>query len=179
MLLKDITLELCYTCLQVGLKEHKVRSYTLLRSVKEHEARSCTLLRSAIVSSSERELDFFSLLEIEFWREVFRVQSCLSCQKSLFACLFIMASKAALFCAHMEEKITPTKTFLCVSLIPENTCIRLQCVGSVENAALRRRLFSGSTKTQKCQNLELLLGDLFEVGKEIVCRNCAECKETG
>ena len=37
-----------------------------------------------------------------------------------------------------------------------------------------RRLFSGSTKlfkTKTCQNSDLLLGDLFEVGKK---RNCAE-----
>ena len=76
----------------------------------------------------------------------------------------------------MEEEITPTKTFLRVSPVPENIC--LQCGVSVENAALRRRLFSGSNKTKTCQNLELLLGDLFEVGKEIVCRNCAERNET-
>ena len=76
----------------------------------------------------------------------------------------------------MEEGITPTKTFLRVSTFPENIC--LQCGGSVENAALRRRLFSGSTKTKTCQNLEVLLGDLFEVGKQIVCRNCAERNET-
>ena len=31
----------------------------------------------------------------------------------------------------------------------------------MENVALRRRLFSGSTKTKICQNLELLLGDYF------------------
>ena len=37
----------------------------------------------------------------------------------------------------------------------------IKCGGSVENAALRRRLFSGSTKTKIYQNLELLLGDYF------------------
>ena len=74
--------------------------------------------------------------------------------------------------------LTNQDFFLRVSPIPGNTCICLQCGGSVENAALCRRLFSGSTKTKICQNLELLLGDLFEVGKEIVCRNCAERNET-
>ena len=83
--------------------------------------------------------------------------------------------KPRLFLAHMEEEITTTKTFLRVSPIPENIC-----GGSVhiENAALRRRLVSGSTKTKTCQNLELLLGDLFEERKEIGCQNCAEYSET-
>ena len=88
-------------------------------------------------------------------------------------------AKAVPFFAHIEkEEITPTNIFLRVSPVPENIC--LQCGGSVhvEIAALRRRLFSGSTKTKTCQNLELLLGDLFEVGKEIGCRNCAEYDET-
>ena len=77
-----------------------------------------------------------------------------------------MGSKAALFGTNQDFLFR-------VSPIPENTCIYLQYGESVENAALRRRLFSGSTKTKICQNLELLLGDLFEV-----CRNCAKRNET-
>ena len=70
----------------------------------------------------------------------------------------------------MAEESTPTKCFVRVA-VPENIC--LQCGGLVENAALRRRLFSGSNKTKTCQNLELLLGDAFQAVEEksaIVCR---------
>ena len=69
--------------------------------------------------------------------------------------------------SHGGENHT-NQAFFHVSPVPEN--ISLQCSGSTENAAKRRRLFSGSTKlfkTKTCQNLELLLGDLFEVGKKL------------
>ena len=78
----------------------------------------------------------------------------------------------------MDEESTPTKCFVRVA-VPENIC--LQCGGLVENAALRRRLFSGSNKTKTCQNLELLLGDAFQAVEEksaIVCRNCSDRNET-
>ena len=81
-----------------------------------------------------------------------------------------------LFFAHMKENITPTKTFLRVSPVPEN--IFLQCGGSEENAGLRRRLFSGLTKTKTRQNSELLLGDLFKVGKKLsteIVKNATKC----
>ena len=68
----------------------------------------------------------------------------------------------------MAEKNTPTKCFVRVA-VPENIC--LQCGGSVENAALRRRLFSGSDKTKTGRNLELLLGDVIEEKSAIICRN--------
>ena len=48
------------------------------------------------------------------------------------------------------------QAFFHVSPVPEN--ISLQCGGSTENAAKRRRLFSGSTKLFKTKT----------------CRNCAE-----
>ena len=78
----------------------------------------------------------------------------------------------------MDEESTPTKCFVRVA-VPENIC--LQCGGLVENAALRRRLFSRSNKTKACQNLELLLGDAFQAVEEksaIVCRNCSDRNET-
>ena len=78
----------------------------------------------------------------------------------------------------MDEESTPTKCFVRVA-VPENIC--LQCGGLVENAALRRRLFSGSNKTKTCQNLEVLLGDAFQAVEEksaIVCRNCSDRNET-
>ena len=65
----------------------------------------------------------------------------------------------------MAEKNTPTKCFVRVA-VPENIC--LQCGGSVENAALRRRLFSGSDKTKTSRNLELLLGDVIEEKSAII-----------
>ena len=60
----------------------------------------------------------------------------------------------------MAEENTPTKCFVRV-VVPENICLR----GSVENAALRRRLFSGSDKTKTGRNLELLLGSICFVLK--------------
>ena len=71
-----------------------------------------------------------------------------------------MVQKPCFFCAHMEEKITPTKPNFNVSPVLEN--ISLQCGGSTENAAKRRRLFSGSTKLFKTKT----------------CRNCAERNRT-
>ena len=64
----------------------------------------------------------------------------------------------------MEEKNTPTKTFIRVA-VPENTC--LQCGKLVDNPALRRKLFSGKQKTKTCQSLELFLGDVFPRDKDL------------
>ena len=70
----------------------------------------------------------------------------------------------------MDEESTPTKCFVRVA-VPENIC--LQCGRLVENAALRRRLFSGSNKIKTCQNLEQV-----EEKSAIVCRNCSDRNET-
>ena len=77
----------------------------------------------------------------------------------------------------MEEKNTPTKTFIRVA-VPEN--IYLQCGKLVENPALRRKLFSGKQKTKTCQSLELLLGDVFPGDNDLgtIRQNCSERNET-
>ena len=58
---------------------------------------------------------------------------------------------------------SPTKTFSFVfhQFQEIHVFAYIKCGGSVEKAALRKRLFSGWTKTKICQNLELLLGDYF------------------
>ena len=93
-----------------------------------------------------------------FWRELFRVRSCLKGLK-LSKLLFVSYNgfKAAIVLRW------PTKTFSFVfhQFQKIHVFAYIKCDGSVENAALRWRLFSGSTKTKICQNLELLLGDYF------------------
>ena len=62
--------------------------------------------------------------------------------------------------------------------MPENIC--LQCGKLVDNPALRRKLFSGKQKTNTCQSVELLLGDVFPRDNELgtICRNCSERNKT-
>ena len=76
----------------------------------------------------------------------------------------------------MEEKNTPTKTFIRVA-VPEN--IYLQCGKLVDNPALRRKLFSGK-QGKTCQSLELLLRDVFPGDNDLgtIRRNCSERNET-
>ena len=76
----------------------------------------------------------------------------------------------------MEEKNTPTKTFIRVA-VQEN--IYLQCGKLVDNPALRRKLFSGK-QGKTCQSLELLLGDVFPGDNDLgaIRRNCSERNET-
>ena len=71
-----------------------------------------------------------------FWRELFRVRSCLKglkLSKLLFACL-IMGSKPRLFCAD-QPRLFPS----CFTNSTEKIHVfaYIKCDGSVENAVLR------------------------------------------
>ena len=74
-----------------------------------------------------------------------------------------------------EVDLTPTKTISRVNLSPkskETVCIL--CVEVVSNPDYRRKLFSGSNKSQACVNLETLVGAKLDRGNsltEIICRN--------
>ena len=72
---------------------------------------------------------------------------------------------------HSNEMFCSRRLSLCLRIC-------LQCGGSVENVALRRKLFSGSDKTKTGRNLELLLGDVIEEKSAIICRKCSERNET-
>ena len=92
-----------------------------------------------------------------FWRELFRVRSCLKglkLSKITFRVSYI-GFKAAL----VLRSRTKAFSFVFHQFQEIHVFAYIKCDGSVENAALRRRLFSGWTKTKICQNLELLLGD--------------------
>lgn len=80
-----------------------------------------------------------------------------------------------------ENDLTPTKTISRVNIFPkskETVCIL--CVEVVSNPEYRRKLFSGSNKSQACVNLETLVAAKLDSGNsvtEIICRNCARTNE--
>ena len=80
-----------------------------------------------------------------------------------------------------EDDLTPTKTISWVNISPkskETVCIL--CVEAVWDPDYRRKLFSGSNKSQACVNLETLVDTKLHRGNsvtEIICRNCAWTNE--
>ena len=80
-----------------------------------------------------------------------------------------------------EDDSTPSKTISLVNISPkskETVCIL--CVEVVSNPDYRRKLFSGSNKSQACVNLETLVAAKLDRGNsvtEIICRNCARTNE--
>ena len=79
------------------------------------------------------------------------------------------------------DDLTPTKSVSRVSLSPkskESICIL--CAESVLNSSFRRRLFTRSTKSPACVNLEILVGAKLvkeSCSTEIICKNCARSNE--
>ena len=79
------------------------------------------------------------------------------------------------------DDLTPTKYVSRVSLSPkskESICIL--CAESVLNSSFRRRLFTRSTKSPACVNLEILVGAKLvkeSCSTEIICKNCARSNE--
>ena len=79
------------------------------------------------------------------------------------------------------DDLTPTKSVSRVSLSPkskESICIL--CAESVLNVSFRRRLFTRSTKSPACVNLEILVGAKLvkeSCSTEIICKNCARSNE--
>ena len=81
-----------------------------------------------------------------------------------------------------EDDLTPTKTISRVNTVsPLKRRKRFAfCVEAVSNLDYRRKLFSGSNKSQACVNLEILVGAKLDRGNsvtEIICRNCARTNE--
>ena len=79
------------------------------------------------------------------------------------------------------DDLTPTKTISRVNISPkskETVCIL--CVEAISNPEYRRKLFSGSNKSQACVNLEILVGAKLDRGNSVtenICRNCARTNE--
>ena len=80
-----------------------------------------------------------------------------------------------------EDDLTPTKTISRVNISPKmKEAVCILCLEAVSNPDYRRKLFSGSNKSQACVNLEILVGAKLDRGNsvtEIICRNCARTNE--
>ena len=80
-----------------------------------------------------------------------------------------------------EDDLTPTKTISRVNISPKTKeAVCILCLEAVSNPDYRRKLFSGSNKSQACVNLEILVGAKLDRGNsvtEIICRNCARTNE--
>ena len=76
-----------------------------------------------------------------------------------------------------EDDLTPTKTISRVNISPKSKqTVCILCVEAVWDPDYRRKLFSGSNKSQACVNLETLVDTKLHRGNsvtEITCRNCA------
>ena len=97
------------------------------------EARSAIVRARASESSIATCFPCWKLNQVtSFWRELFRVRSRRKVSIITFPVSY-NGSKAMLFCAHTEEKITPTKPFF--KFLQFQKIFSLQCGGSTENAA--------------------------------------------
>ncbi len=73
---------------------------------------------------------------------------------------------------------TPTKTFERVDVSPNSkNTLCLQCGKYINDVDKRRRLFSGSKKTNVCENIERIIGRILcteTTLTNVVCRSCGD-----
>ena len=152
-----------------GRADSRLAHKSSSKSAKRDRA---TLPRSAIVGArasehvaraSERELDLFPLLEIESSDVILArtFQGAKLSQGTQAVKITFRVSYNGFKAALVLRWPTKTFSFVFHQFQKIHVFAYIKCGGSVENAVLRWRLFSGSTKTKICQNLELLLGDYF------------------